>query len=114
VRLSVGSNHAGISRDRWVHHTSFLWDFDERNMELLTLPSKRPAYRRDRGHSSFLHRLRASAPSIDALEASLVRQLRARYDVVEDGAREAAEAVEALPQERKSNVWVDLSTLPRA
>ena len=26
---------AGIVKDRWLHHTSFLWDFRPRNMEYL-------------------------------------------------------------------------------
>jgi hypothetical protein len=43
-----------MSRDRWVHHTSWLWAFDARNMELLTLPPKRPEYRGDRSHGDFL------------------------------------------------------------
>jgi hypothetical protein len=44
----------GISRDRWVHHTSFLWDFATSSMRLLQLPEKRPEYRADRQHEEFL------------------------------------------------------------
>jgi hypothetical protein len=32
-----------------VHHTSFLWDYQQRNMALLTNPAKQPAYRGVRG-----------------------------------------------------------------
>jgi hypothetical protein len=28
-------NSTAITRDRFVHHTSFLWDFDPRNMQYL-------------------------------------------------------------------------------
>lgn len=47
-------NAQSISRERWVHHTSFLWDFAPRNMALLRLPAKRPEYRADRPHAEFL------------------------------------------------------------
>lgn len=47
-------NAQAISRERWVHHTSFLWTFAQHNMALLQLPEKRPAYREDRDHHEFL------------------------------------------------------------
>ncbi|KAL0488634.1 lipoate-protein ligase A [Acrasis kona] len=44
---------------RFVHHTSFLWDYDSSEMErYLTLPSRRPAYRSDRKHDNFLCRMK--------------------------------------------------------
>ena len=48
-----GGNAQSISRGRWVHHTSFLWDYDPTHMTYLQLPEKRPAYRADRDHHSF-------------------------------------------------------------
>ena len=38
----------------WLHHTSFLWDFDKENMKLLHLPENRPEYREGRDHNDFL------------------------------------------------------------
>jgi lipoate-protein ligase A len=44
---------------RFCHHTSFLWDFEKEDMyRYLSLPKKRPAYRSDRSHSSFLVRMK--------------------------------------------------------
>jgi lipoate-protein ligase A len=40
-----GGNAQAITSKRWLHHTSFLWDFQARSMELLTNPAKQPAYR---------------------------------------------------------------------
>jgi lipoate-protein ligase A len=57
----VGGNAQSISRDRWVHHTSFLWDFDPANMAYLKHPPKAPAYRAARAHTDFLARLRDHA-----------------------------------------------------
>lgn len=42
-----------------MHHTSFLWDYEEENMEkYLTLPEKRPDYRQSRQHNEFLTKLK--------------------------------------------------------
>lgn len=49
----IGGNALYIQKKRWLLHTSFLWDFDEK-MDLLTFPKKRPAYRESRCHQEFL------------------------------------------------------------
>ncbi|WVZ07291.1 hypothetical protein V8G54_020637 [Vigna mungo] len=36
-----GGNAQSITKNRWVHHTSFLWDYDVKNMSYLKLPAKR-------------------------------------------------------------------------
>ena len=53
----MGGNAQSIVKGGWLHHTSFLWDYDEDNMHYLTLPNKRPDYRGTRSHSDFLIRL---------------------------------------------------------
>ncbi|MBM3201367.1 MAG: lipoate--protein ligase family protein [Chlamydiae bacterium] len=50
----VGGNAQYIQKNRWMHHTSFLYAFDEEKMQYLTLPKKRPLYRESRSHSDFL------------------------------------------------------------
>ncbi len=35
--MQFGGNAQTITRDRWVHHTSFLWDFLPANMGYLTV-----------------------------------------------------------------------------
>jgi hypothetical protein len=47
----------GISRDRWIHHTSFLWDFEASSMAYLSHPSKTPLYRDGRSQLDFLCRV---------------------------------------------------------
>lgn len=47
---------AALTKGRWVHHTSWLWDFDSSDMECLSIPSKIPDYRRGRNHDEFLTR----------------------------------------------------------
>lgn len=54
----IGGNAQSIVKDAWLHHTSFLWDFEPEHMEYLSLPAKRPDYRGDRAHQDFLVKLK--------------------------------------------------------
>jgi lipoate-protein ligase A len=49
-----GGNAQAISKDRWLHHTSFLWDYEPDRMALLKQPSRAPEYRAGRDHSEFI------------------------------------------------------------
>mmetsp|Transcript_30883 Transcript_30883/g.90265 ORF Transcript_30883/g.90265 Transcript_30883/m.90265 type:complete len:359 (-) Transcript_30883:1347-2423(-) len=53
----IGGNAQAITKDGWLHHTSFLWDYIDEHMRYLTLPEKRPDYRGDRSHDDFLVKL---------------------------------------------------------
>ena len=57
-KRKMGGNAQAIVSGGWLHHTSFLWDYDNMNMEYLTLPDKRPLYRGDRSHDEFLVKLK--------------------------------------------------------
>ncbi|GLC33907.1 hypothetical protein PLESTB_000816600 [Pleodorina starrii] len=59
----VGGNAQAITGRRWVHHTSFLWDFDPERMGLLRQPAKAPQYRQGRDHLDFVTRLRDVLPT---------------------------------------------------
>lgn len=50
-----GGNAQAITKQRWLHHTSFLWDFDDHNMALLKHPSRVPKYRLVSSNPSALH-----------------------------------------------------------
>lgn len=74
-----GGNAQYIRKDRWLHHTSFLWDYAGKNMNYLLLPSKQPKYRENRSHEEFLTRLKDHAMSkedlVQRVKKSLVKQL---------------------------------------
>lgn len=54
-QYKMGGNAQSIIKGGWLHHTSFLWDYDDYNMEsYLQLPEKRPDYRSNRSHRDFL------------------------------------------------------------
>jgi lipoate-protein ligase A len=55
----IGGNAQSIVKGGWLHHTSFLWDYEDEHMEYLSLPSKRPKYRGDRSHHDFLIKLKS-------------------------------------------------------
>ncbi len=81
--LKCGGNAQYLSKDRWVHHTSFLWDYSDKNMEYLLLPKKRPKYREERAHGAFLCRLSEKAASKEGLIAQLKNELVKRFDICE-------------------------------
>jgi lipoate-protein ligase A len=74
-----GGNAQYIQKERWLHHTSFLWDFRAENMEYLLLPQKRPQYRKDRPHGEFLCRMKDAGRNPDQMIESLRRELVKRF-----------------------------------
>lgn len=72
-----GGNAQYIQKDRFLHHTSFLWNYKSENMTYLQLPSKRPKYRQDRAHHEFLCSLKERGSIADLIEqfkSALVKQ----------------------------------------
>lgn len=53
-----GGNAQYLCRDRWLHHTSLLWDFHDTAMDYLAHPKRQPQYRAQRSHCDFLCRLK--------------------------------------------------------
>ncbi|KAI4339855.1 hypothetical protein MLD38_024749 [Melastoma candidum] len=53
-----GGNAQSITKRRWIHHTSFLWDYKIENMAYLKLPTRAPEYRLARSHTEFICRLK--------------------------------------------------------
>lgn len=58
TQQKVAGNAQSIVKTGFLHHTTFLWSFEQENMKYLTLPAKRPDYRKDREHSNFLIQLK--------------------------------------------------------
>lgn len=74
-----GGNALYIRKDRWLHHTSFLWDYANENMDYLRIPVKQPDYRRNRSHADFLCRLKEHVLSQDRLIDGLKKELVKRF-----------------------------------
>lgn len=62
-----GGNAQYITKDRFLQHTSFLWDYCPDNMKSLLHPKKTPAYREQREHGSFLCTLKEHFPTKETL-----------------------------------------------
>lgn len=57
VDKKFGGNAQYFTKDRWLHHTSLLWDYSAEEMKVLKMPPKMPDYRQMREHDHFLCRL---------------------------------------------------------
>lgn len=90
-----GGNAQAITRGRWLHHTSFLWDFDPGNMALLKHPPKAPEYRSDREHLDFLLRLKDVIPQREFVLATIASAARQQgFEVQEATLQEAQQHLE--------------------
>lgn len=74
-----GGNAQYMRRDRWLHHTTFLWDYSSEMMNYLPLPKRRPEYRQSRSHEEFLCRLVDYFPSVSAMQSRLEEALEKRF-----------------------------------
>ncbi|NGX37760.1 MAG: Lipoate-protein ligase LplJ [Chlamydiae bacterium] len=59
----IGGNAQYLRKDRWLHHTTFLWNYKKSLMDLLLHPKKTPKYRESRTHDAFLTPLSEHLPS---------------------------------------------------
>eukprot|EP00002_Diphylleia_rotans_P000779 TRINITY_DN10409_c0_g1_i1.p1 TRINITY_DN10409_c0_g1~~TRINITY_DN10409_c0_g1_i1.p1 ORF type:complete len:269 (-),score=39.92 TRINITY_DN10409_c0_g1_i1:88-894(-) len=79
----IGGNAQYLTHKRWLHHTSFLWDYDADLMNrYLKMPplDKRPAYRRDRPHQEFLVRMKDYfSTDLDGLTNALLAHLQTNF-----------------------------------
>lgn len=74
-----GGNAQYLRKERWIHHTTFLWDFEETRMQLLLHPKKTPSYRAGRSHNDFICRLRDFHSSKSTLIEGIKSILKKRY-----------------------------------
>lgn len=78
-----GGNAQYIQKGRFLHHTSFLWDYCPEKMSALLLPEKRPKYRSDRTHEEFLCKLSSYFSDKEAFLLHLREQIRIQLKATE-------------------------------
>ena len=76
-----GGNAQYLTKGRWLHHSSLLWDYDPQQMGYLLMPKKIPAYRKERAHDAFLCRLCDYFPSLAELKETFLTSLDASFRV---------------------------------
>lgn len=102
-----GGNAQYFRKNRFLHHTSFLFDYKSENMELLRFPEKTPKYRSGRSHDDFLMRLKDHFVN----KNQFIETIRMRLDElfsVKECVLEDVMARKELPH-RKSTERIDLS-----
>lgn len=95
-----GGNAQYLRRGRWLHHTSFLWEYDPEAMEAyVKMPPKMPRYRLQRPHRDFLTPLRPYFPDKEQLVSALKKVLATRFSV-QEAEEGVVEALCARPHRR--------------
>ena len=89
-----GGNAQYLCKGRWLHHSSFLWDYDLQNMAYLQMPAKTPAYRQGRGHAEFLCRLKEHFPHPDSFYRPIIQHLGEAFTLIEEPLHAAQKVVE--------------------
>ncbi len=74
-----GGNAQYMCKQRWLHHSSLLWDYHPDNMEYLLMPPKTPHYRERRSHRDFLCSLKQHYPKRSDITHKLATAVHERY-----------------------------------
>lgn len=77
-----GGNAQYLAKDRWLHHSSFLWNYHHHMMDYLLMPPTMPNYRKERVHSEFLCRLCDYFPSPESLQMRMMDALRDQFTLI--------------------------------
>ncbi len=102
----IGGNAKYIRKDRWLLHTSFLWDFSQEKMNLLQNPEKAPDYRKKRSHEDFLTPLKNHYPNLEMLLERVQSCLEKHFDLQKVYQKYPKEFLEL--EHRKSTKLIDL------
>lgn len=89
-----GGNAQYLRKNRWLHHSSLLWDYDPQKMEYLAMPPRMPSYRAARLHSDFLCALKSRWPSQQQLCDDIDTHLRSHFQIIEVTLEEALKVLE--------------------
>ena len=97
--LKIGGNAQSIIKDRWVHHTSFLWSYVPENMQYLLMPKKQPEYRENRSHLDFLDTISRHIDKQETFEQKLLDSAGAVYEVQEQSIDDVLQLVQDAKRE---------------
>jgi lipoate-protein ligase A len=76
-----GGNAQYLQKNRWLHHSTLLWEYDAEQMNILKLPPKMPGYRNSRTHSDFLCTLKDHFEDSEQVIAEILKSLSQQSDI---------------------------------
>ena len=97
-----GGNAQYMTKNRWVHHTSFLWDYCPDKMDYLKMPPKMPQYRQNRTHSGFLCKLKEYFSDREDFSNKLLHGLDRSFKIYHKEVEEAKK-IALFPHRQTSN-----------
>lgn len=97
-----GGNAQAFAKERWLHHSSLLWDFCDEKMNYLLFPPKTPEYREGRSHSEFLCRLRDCWQNREMFFDGLKNQLE-RHFVLEEATTDELDRIVERPHRKATS-----------
>lgn len=89
-----GGNAQAIVKDRWLHHSSLIWDYSSDLMNYLLMPPAMPVYRGYRKHEDFLCCLCDYWEKMEGFENALLEQLKSCFKITEVSQKELAQIAE--------------------
>lgn len=95
-----------IQKDRFVHHSTFLWDFCNEQMNHLKFPPKTPQYRESRSHGDFLCRLKNYFQK-NTFAESVKTELKNRFKIINYNLEEIEQIL--TESHRKSTQFICLN-----
>jgi len=101
-----GGNAQYIQKNRWLHHTTFLWDYEDENMNYLLHPPKIPTYRKDRSHTDFLCRIKDFHPNREDLPKQIEEELKNHFQIKKISINDVLDTLKI--DHRKSTRLIDL------
>jgi lipoate---protein ligase len=102
-----GGNAQYLTKNRWLHHSTLLWDYHLELMALLKIPAKQPKYRDHRPHSDFLCRLNEHFSSQREINDLLISHLKKNHSVVEMEEKEAWKVCQLPHRQSTEIIWND-------
>jgi len=99
----IGGNAQYLTKGRFLHHTSLLWDYDPDLMKYLLIPLKTPSYRKRRDHCDFITSLKNHIEK-DEISLNLKKMLQNHFLIEEVDLK----SIDSLLQQphRKSTEWL--------
>lgn len=98
-----GGNAQYLQKERWLHHSTLLWDYHPERMACLSMPPVVPAYRANRAHQEFLCKLKDRFPSKEEFVALFLENLDRHFRLAPTTLKEVEPLLEQ-PHRRATEV----------